>query len=218
MTKISPKHPLKRVWKSPPKRVPIEEKVTLNKFLLKKYTFTSFSFLVTKFSHPKVFYRGEHSHINREDYPFCVKDKFQNYPFLPKILFWHPKHVTRLPVKKVPFSHVFLVTHVYTVMFECPPPGVLVIIKQIDLVIKKQIDCTDVNNMQWLFCFINTGSYQDEPATKSASWCPDSHWSCGELCNNQKKGCLIKSKFCWVYSEFSTQNYRENPDSLYHHV
>ena len=41
-----------------------KEKVTLNKFLLKKYPLQVF---VTKFTHPKVNYWGEHLRMNREE-------------------------------------------------------------------------------------------------------------------------------------------------------
>ena len=69
--------------------------------------------------------------IGRKWYPFRVKDTFQKYPFLPKILFLtlltcHTRYTPSC--EKVPFSHIFLVMHMYTFIFEYyhpPPPRAL---------------------------------------------------------------------------------------------
>ncbi len=133
----SPKQVFTPWWKSPPKRVHIEEKVTLTSFCWKS---TLYKFLI-KNLHTLIKLRIENHNpilpleqlsthvlwckLGRKDWekiiPFShEKDKFQKYPFLPKILFWHPYRI-KLLVKKIPFSHVFLVRHVYTVIFEWSP-------------------------------------------------------------------------------------------------
>ncbi len=61
----------------------------------------------------------------RKEYPFCAKDKFQKYPFLPKTLFFTPLtwHACYAPSckKSTLFKHFFLVRHVYSVIFEWSP-------------------------------------------------------------------------------------------------
>ena len=54
--------------------------------------------------------------------PFRVKDKCQNYPFLPKILFLTPLIRHAPSCEKSTLFTRFLVTHVYTVILS-PPPG-----------------------------------------------------------------------------------------------
>ncbi len=110
------------------------KKVTLNEFLLKKYTLHTFFIYLFFFiffnAHPnQVAYVLNKIIINFSSqidkkiqgekwYPFPVKDKFQKYPFLSKLLFLTPltchEHYAcyALSCKN---SHVFLVTHVYTV-------------------------------------------------------------------------------------------------------
>ena len=83
-----------------------------------------------------IIYWREHSLINQErkEYPFCVKDKFQKYPFFPKILFF-PNASRAFLWKKILSTHFFC--HACVHCYMSGPPGGFELHHTLDTMLEK---------------------------------------------------------------------------------